>query len=765
MGWWWVAYFVVTIIASVIISSSARGGGAQPDMEPASLDSFEPTRANEGMVVPIVYGTCRVPGNLLWYGNLKTKQVTETVETGGGSGGGGGSETFVTGYKYYMDVWQGIAIGQYTLEGVYQNNKPTNLDPAPLIFGKDDYAKSNEVTFNDGTEDTYPTQPGANANRLPGIAHIFIGRFFIGENVTYLPTLHFVIKRIMPDCPVNHADMETGTNPAAIIYDLLIHAGVTDAEIDLNSFNIAAEYWYTEEFGLNISFSQQKSLRAMIDFVLSYVGGAVTINSENKWALKAFTPDDPVEKNLNEDDFIEFQLTRRSLEDTYNSFCANYTDKDQHFTKRSIRCFNNASIKQLGYKRTKTVNLDAYRGIAAASKRLFQIVKQESYPEMQLQFKTNLKFSQLPVGGIVEISHADYGFSNAKFRILSADLPGIESNSVSFTASQVMEGIFDTHFETGGDVQWENPDYVPSPCAYQRCFEMPYNQITGHSAVFLILAARQHAYEGGFILIGSSTGTDYAMQGKFSGFSQRGTLDQAYTSNTDAIDDDVGILYTPSIDDPEFITISRAETFGSRRCAIIDDEIIAFQSIQPEGQSSYRLTGCIRGTLGTSIQTHATGAEIWLAVISKNITEFVASDFYIKILPMVVSDVLDPADATAIHVTCQNKALTPWPPGRIVANRSESLVTVEYWPRTQDHIGAGMQPADTQTDQYPFAFDGDFEIFTDVGGDPHHQFISGTQVVITQTGTFTLSIKCRRDGYLSEAKTLFIGSANGEYIS
>ena len=63
-----------------------------------SISDLQVTRAEEGQCVPIVYGTVRVPGSIIWYGN----EVFKPTSTAGAKGAGSSSSS--QNYKVYLDV-------------------------------------------------------------------------------------------------------------------------------------------------------------------------------------------------------------------------------------------------------------------------------------------------------------------------------------------------------------------------------------------------------------------------------------------------------------------------------------------------------------------------------------------------------------------------------------------------------------------------------------------------------------------------------------
>ena len=202
-------------------------------MAPANLDAFRLTTAEEGTVIPRVFGTVRLPGNLLYYGNLSSEPEYEET-TVGGKGGKKKKQKVLQGYHYRMDVWQGIGMGPLELVGVYQDDR--------LLTEQGGAISCAEQVWNNGTGAFYPAQAGPYASRLPGVSHVWLRQFYLGFNVSMMPTLHYVV-RFCGDIPLEHAILSNGVNPAAIILQLLLDAGASWSSIDKPSFSAAASFW------------------------------------------------------------------------------------------------------------------------------------------------------------------------------------------------------------------------------------------------------------------------------------------------------------------------------------------------------------------------------------------------------------------------------------------------------------------------------------------------------------------------------------------
>ena len=739
---------IITIV-SLLYSLYVMSRSGEQSIDPTPSQTIEPTTVREGAVVPVVYGRVRLPGNLIYYGDLETVAVTEKV-------GSGKSETeVVTGYKYYMNIWQAICAGKVTLVKTYLN-------------GKDEAVEASNTAWNDGTMSIFPNTWGLEyANKIPGVAHIAYERMLLGENVSHVPSVHFVVERVLPSV-INHANMSNGSNPAAVIYDALtdpffgMKASVS--KINIATFNTAADYWYSKDYGINMTIAAQEKGDSLINRILGWVGGAFYIDFEGKYCLAAFDPDAAVDADLTEDDFVTFGFNRRSWRDTYNDFRGRCVAEDRNFSDCLLALRDPANLAiQDGEPAQRTVDLKGFRDVDAASERLWEVMRSGSYPGAMTEFSLNqAKSSLIHAGSVINISHSDYGIVNAKFRVVSVEIEKEDKLDLKYKAEQMVEALFDTNYEDTSGVYFVPIDYTLEDLEHVHIFELPYRYDLGHTSRFLLLAAREKDIEEGFHVYVSPTGTDYVYYGPRRTFSQRGTLDEEYPDSTLSIDDDQGILYTPYKFHPSFLTVSRTELFMEMRFVIIGSEIIGFEKVTPEGESSYRLKGCIRGMFNTPVQTHAASTEIWLTEPGDNfLGEMTSSDFYVKMLPFFGSKIAAIETAEAVHVTVANKARTPWPPCRIEAVRTGASVSITWWPTDQDNTGAGVYAGGIQTDQDPFLYTGDFEAWKGAGS---HEFIDGATKNINDAAAFTFYVRARTNGKVSSTVSVYVNTGDGTYI-
>jgi len=81
-------------------------GGSTISMSDTRIEALQFQSSAYGVVIPVVYGVTRIPGNLIWYGGFKAKPNTIT------EGGKGGVQTQQTTYTYSASVAMGLCEGQ-----------------------------------------------------------------------------------------------------------------------------------------------------------------------------------------------------------------------------------------------------------------------------------------------------------------------------------------------------------------------------------------------------------------------------------------------------------------------------------------------------------------------------------------------------------------------------------------------------------------------------------------------------------------------------
>jgi len=653
---------------------------ATDDMAPDTLEDLGATTADEGVVVPMVFGTRKVPGNIMWYGNLTSKAVTTQGASGGKSGGGTTGHDVISGYKYYLDLWIGICL----LPNQRARRLPLEQKEIELVsFYVDDLPVTlsdfGTYEFNGGLSDTYPTEPGGYASKLKGMAHIFLSQYYIGTSVR-VPQIQFVVKA-ESDAPLTYPNFDNGVSPGAAIYDLLISGGATASDFNLASFNASNVYWHSLSYGLNFVINTQKSVRSCINEIRNYIDAALYVNSSNQWVLRAFKPTDTTSRTFIKKDFRGFRFQRQTWDDVFVDFKGNFVEADQDYTERTVAVRNQATRDMVGYAKQKTIALQALSSSSIASDRLTEIMKKGSYPAIILSFVTSNKYATVQLGDVVTISNSDYG-DDALYRVIKIAYDNNEKNQITFTVQQFLESLIDNETVTAGGSSWQESRNDPSAATHSEVRVAPYfpHIPVELNPAFFVLASRAGAERGFGLITRDVNSTAYKAKTHYiTTWAQYGVLQEAYSGGSSDIDDDVGVLYTPEREDPIFSTISRTDLFNYTRVALIGNEYIAFQTVTYVGSTDIRLTGCVRGIWGSAKVTHTNGSPIWIFNVADNLVPGITKvDLFYKVLPYASGRGLDPADTNEFFVNVLPTDFKK-PPARILAVRSGSTVTLDVW--------------------------------------------------------------------------------------
>jgi hypothetical protein len=733
------AIFLVAALGVGLYAMSARRPMkiTMKDRAPNSFDSFQTTTTQEGMIVPWICGTIRLPGNLLWYGGLTTVPITETykykVPDSGISGLFGGTktkkETVVVGHKYYMDLWFGVAEGpNVTISGFFKDGKGV-YDPDTGDF------TGAPGSYNTGGQDTYPpfsSSIGTYVTKCNPLCHLWMQQAYLGDDVNNVPNYSFVASRSVFS-GVSPGSTGYGPCPASLIYEFLLDGGALATDIDITSFNAASTIWAAKSYGMNLRFNQQSNVRDRINYVFTHVDGVLYIDEEDKYILKAYQDSDAADWTVDEADFKTFQFQRQTWDDCYNHFSATFIDGLQEFTERSVQVRNSATKAIMGYERSMSVDLAGFNRQWIAQQRLEEIMKNHSYPKGFIDGTLGPEFEKMKPGDVIDISHTDYGIVSALYRVVDVQGNDISTLEVKFKAEEMLGGTYSGTYAESGTSQWTNPDYTPDPPGHQWVIELP-NIGNNTDPTYLALVARQGVETGFQVKISTDGGTNYSYNTTCGTFSMRGTLDEAYApaSTTGPLDDDTGILFTPYDEDPVFESIDRDELFLENRIAVIKSiysgdlhhEIVTFQNVAYEGANSIRLTGVMRGLFGTrKDENHPIGTEIWLTRLGGNIFSTDAANFYVKLVPGVgvtgsstllgalTATWVDDDDITGIGKTYEGVAQKPMPIHFIKATRSGSDVTIRIYPTAQNGTGFATASEDVQGDQFPPDYEATVEYY------------------------------------------------------
>lgn len=722
------------VLASVAASAYAMLQAPKSSQKmKQSIGDMSVTRAEEGQCIPIVYGTVRVPGSIIWYGNLKTKEMPTPGGKGAGASEGTGN------YRVYIDAHFVLCEGKITLENVYRD--------------EEDYDYSASLTFNDGTTTLYENY-AAYTNKMPGVAHIYFKGWYLGENTYSIPSLSFQVKRVLTT-PLT-STVTTGENPACIVWDLL---SKTSATLDTSSFQAAADYFNTRDIGLNIVFNEQQEVSKLLETVFAHVD-LVLYSDNGTYYLKAITESQIAVADIADADTKELTFSRVAYNQVFNDLAANYVDTSN--TQRTVRLINEAVYSIVNERKNHSYDFKCFSSLDVVKARLSEMLKRDSYPLSEVSFTTSLQYYSLQPGDVFTLDSTALGMTDKKFRVTKIEKNPFR-NEVKITAREHTYDMVDAYYYDVGLPLWTDPNIVPADLDYVKAIQAcwgKYREWNGRVPV-LILPVRKLGAETGYDVYYSLDGTGYQFIATCHSFAYPGVLEEAYTADTYPIDDDIGILM--SYDETALVysldSITRGELFTTKRMIVIDNEAMKFQTVTEES-SNYRLTGVLRDERYQA--SHADESRVYISEVNDNVLYLPAhTQIYLKICPRTFRGVLPLADATAIEFTPN---IAPEPVSRIKATRtSTSNITLEIWPNINRNQGCGIGSADIITDTIPHPFISPGSLLLQIDSDPQI-VLTTTTYSFTKSGACDVTVWHQDHGSISTSKVLSIGADDGEYI-
>ena len=211
------------------IIDDAIFGVPERHREGARLADLSVQVSTYGKMIPLVYGTMRIAGNVIWSRPIKETATTTTSSSGGGKGGGGGgTKTTTTTYSYSVSL--AIAI----CEGKIQEVLRVWADARQLDLSQGTYRiyKGDEDQLPDPFIEGFEGIGATPAYR--GLSYVVIEDFPLGEFGNRIPNFAFEVKR-----PVKLADyggqavedMITGMimipGAGEFVYDTILETKIT----------------------------------------------------------------------------------------------------------------------------------------------------------------------------------------------------------------------------------------------------------------------------------------------------------------------------------------------------------------------------------------------------------------------------------------------------------------------------------------------------------------------------------------------------------
>lgn len=706
--------FLVLLAIQAVLFLAAQLLAPKPDIEdarPKGLGDFSFPTATEGRQIPVVWGTCEVKGpNVIWYGDLKVKEITEDVKSGLFS-----SDEVVIGFEYFVGMDMAICYGR--VDALRRIKIGTEIAlPAgsyaspgapggtaisinkPNLFGgtgKGGGVKGTLRFYNgypNQTQNAYLVAK-LGANVVPGyvdLCHAVYEQGLIGESESIEPWA-FEVSR-WPNqlgLPANRHKIGEDANPACVLYEIYVDEvfalDVDPGDIDTASFTAAGNTLFTEGNGFSYVLDRTQAAREVIKELLRQIDGLIYQDpSTGKHVLKLMRNDYTIGSLpvFDESNLIDVEnYSRASWSQTQNNVEIQYADRAKDYTQTSARGQDLANVRILdGQQVLAQMSFPGVKVGSVAQAIASRELRQVSYPLAKARLIATREAASLKPGDVIKFSWQRYGLSNLVMRVTNVGLGDLVDGRVSIDCFEDVFTLGTAIFGVTAPTGWTPIANLPAPASLELVRDLPYWFLLtdaasggGSDERTMSFVARPTdlcvLYD-----VWTNTGVSGTYE-KVSGaipFVPTATLVSSYAENTADVDTTTEITIQSVVDVEDIAGAAAADikAFGQGLALIqgatpAGDEFIGFEGITDLGGGQYRLETIHRGLLDTLPQAHSANARIWFFPAGVSNLRFYTPTQSISVKHRVSTTTqdLDLASASANALVFASRARRPLPPG------------------------------------------------------------------------------------------------------
>lgn len=468
-----------------------------------------------------------------------------------------------------------------------------------------------------------------------------------------------------------------GANPAHIIYECLTDPtwgmGYPRTLIDNESFEDAADAFYSEGLGLCIAWGQQDSLSNFIQVVLDHAGAVLSQDAGGGYFKLRALRGDYVPANLEEfsdqnGKIVSLEKIERSTyTENVNEIVVKFVDASTG-RQSSIYAQNLASVQAQGAVVSQTRQYLGIPTSAIASRIAMRDLKASTSGLARITFVSNRSAYALVPGDVIKFVWSPAGIQSMSLRITRIDYGPLTSGLIRVEGIEDVFGLPATTYAGVPPVGWSPPNFTATAPSSTMVMEATYKDLYDQFgsadigavdplAGYLIAAASRPA---------SGVSFNYRLQTRSgsSAYTDRTLGDWAPTATLAAgiTKSDTSITVENAYD-LESIELNSTALLGAGTTA----EIIQITAINLSTNTFTIKRGCIdtvptawpSGTRFTSYDFHGLSDDV----------EYVDGETVsARFLTRTSTDQLAEASAPVSTMTMDQRQLRPYPPAQIRFN-------------------------------------------------------------------------------------------------
>ena len=696
----WVAIVVALVMA--VVGELLRPKPKFNDPKPSAVGDFSFPTADASRVIPIFFGTCKMQGpNTVWFGDLEIITLKKKVKTGWFS-----SKRIVTGYNYYLGVQLVFAYGpcdefiELRIDDKVApiNNKTFTGDVcsftinAPTIISNDDPpngvkgpCKLYQGTFTQPPNMYLSEQWGEpEMTAFRPLLHMVMEHCYLGNTDTP-PPISIIARR----CP-NQLGLTGGrhnvngdSNIACAVYEVMTNnmwgMKIPEDKIDVDSFIACGNTLADESIGISMLVQTAMLGRDLVAEMLRHADGVVyadPVTGLYTMTLAREIPDDEQDELLIVDDSNilpdTFEFSRSSWEMTKNTIIVQYTDRAT-FETTPVQYQDLANIDvRGGMIDSEEFSYLGFSNSTAAMNTAARVSKMKASPLVSAKMSLNRVGYRLRPGSGFWLRKPNRGLANVLMRVIEINYGTLDDPAIKITAMEDIFAVNAVAYVPPDPSDWQPPVGAIAPFTQQRIIEAPAFGAEDMSRRFLITLGvpASNGVIGYDVWTDASGGTNFQQTNAIDALTPSGVLVAGLSRTGPEVGDSLTVTSAVGVADID------AGTGGSRESGenllLVGNELMAWQGMTNNGNGTYTFTGLYRAVLDTQPSDHAAGSRVYFMSEGAGTTneDGYGGDLTVntKLTPKSIIATVPLADATAISVTTNARALRPLPPGRLRIN-------------------------------------------------------------------------------------------------
>lgn len=586
---------------------------------PPALGAVNIQQSAYGTPITLLYGTNRITGNLIWYGDFYATQVSQGGGGGGkgGSGGGGGSTT----YNYFASFQIGLCEGPLSGVGIGQVWASKEIDSMAGFGGVVSNGELNNPPWG-YLSSNHPDQ----AIGYNELAHADFASFALGSSDD-IPQFSFEALGLLQGVNTANLDADAGL----VMNDFLGRAGYPTGSI--GDFSDASNYFKAMGFICSPIIDEQRPASDWLNELTESLN-CDFVNSAGTLQLKpyadtvisgngvTYTPNLTPWYSIDDDDYIvngdedPVHCVYPDIGDAYNQMPIEYCNRANQYNIETYTAEDAAHIDQYGIRTAPTMRAHHVTDPNVAQTMAYLYMWRGIYVQHgpTYSFKLPWNYFLLDPMDLISITDSKLGLVNVLVRITKIE-EDEKTGVLAFTCESMPGDVAAPAQYSSQNAVRAMPDYNQDPGFVNPpiFFEAPLALVQSSDVEIDIAVSGASPIWGGCNVYVSTNGDSYTFLQQITGAARMGDLTAPLPTYTPA-GNNIDTTSTLSIDMTESngalsgdATQQDAADFNT--LCYVDGELICYGEDTLTAANKYNITYLNRGCYGSTIGAHAAGSN------------------------------------------------------------------------------------------------------------------------------------------------------------